>query len=94
MVIPDSIFEDSLMIDHERESVKSLMHEFSDIFCEGNKDAICQNYIANIPLKEGQEEFVYTPSRNIPIHYRERAKIIIDQWIKDNRSHYFRLGKC
>ena len=83
--IPDSIFEDSIMTDIEIYQVKKLLNEYKDIFCVGNKDAVCKNYVANIPMIEGKEDFVYCPSRNIPIHYRARAKEIINQWLEDGK---------
>ena len=83
--ISDSIFENSTMIDVEIYQVEKLLNEYKDILCVGNKDAVCKNYVSNIPMIEGKEDFVNSQSQNIPIHYRARAKEIINQWLQDGK---------
>ena len=83
--ISESVFEDSVMTADEIQAMKALMVEYRDIFCEKKKEAICENYLATIPLKEELGTYIYTPSTTLPLHYVERARKVIETWLEDGK---------
>ena len=83
--IPDKIFENSIFTETQKEEIRSLIREFTDIWVSNNRDALCTLFEGTIPMKRGFEDPVYIPPRKIPIHHMDETRAIIQQWLDDKK---------
>ena len=83
--IPTKIFDGSKLTASEKEKVRELLIEFSDIIIAHNKEAICKNYEASIPILDTAEAFTHVKPYPIHLNYQDRAKKIIDKWLEEGK---------
>ena len=62
-VVPDKIFENSIFSEEEKERIRDLIKEFTDIWVPNNRDALCTLFEGTIPMKRGFEDPVYIPPK-------------------------------